>query len=204
MRRFVSDVAFSPSVKAVQERMGSRAAYAQMELKTGWSDRITPRAAAFIAERDMFFLATVNADGQPYVQRRGGPAGFLKVIDEKTLAFADYSGNHQYISVGNLADNPKACIYLMNFVDGTRIKIWGRAEVVEADDPLRAQVHDAEDRAPVERLIRFHVEAWDANCKKYNNPRFTQDEISATVAPLRQRIAELEAELARLNEGQSE
>lgn len=198
MTKPVSDIAFSPSVKAVQERLGSRKGYARMEERAGWSEEITAPAAAFIADCDLFFLATVNAEGQPYVQRRGGPAGFLKVVDERTLAFADYSGNRQYITVGNLTDNPKACIYMMNFVDGQRIKIWGRAEVVEDDAELHAQVFDSDYSAKLERVIRFHVEAWDANCKQYHTPRFTQEETAPIVQSLRNRIAELEAEIARL------
>ncbi|GJM25405.1 MAG: pyridoxamine 5'-phosphate oxidase [Phycisphaerae bacterium] len=198
MSQPVSDIAFSPSVKSVQEKLGSRKSYARMEQMAGWNGTITSPAAAFIAETDMFFLATVNAENQPYVQRRGGPKGFLKVLNENTLGFADYSGNRQYISVGNLDDNPKACIYMMNFVDGQRIKIWGRAEIVEADDTLRQKLVDPDYGAKVERCVLFHVEAWDANCKKYSTPRFTQEEIQPIVQPLRNRIAALEAEVERL------
>ncbi len=198
MSQPISDIAFSPSVKTVQEQMGSRKSYARMEQLSGWSDTITAPAAAFIAESDMFFLATVNAEGQPYVQRRGGPKGFLKILDEHTLGFADYSGNRQYISVGNLSDNPKVCIYMMNFVDGTRIKIWGKVEIVEGNDDLHSRLVDTEYGARVERYMLIHVEAWDANCKKYNTPRFTQEELQPIIQPLRNKIATLEAEIERL------
>ena len=125
MKRPVSDIAFTPSVKAIQVRMGSRKGYASMEQRGGWNDRVTPELATFIGERDTMFIATTNADGQPYIQHRGGPPGFLKVLDEHTLGFADFSGNRQYVTVGNLDDNPKAFIFLMDFANRRRIKIWG-------------------------------------------------------------------------------
>lgn len=189
----VSDIAFTPSVKAVQERLGSRKGYAAMEQRGGWSNSVTTELAAFIAERDTFFIATVNADGQPYIQHRGGPPGFLKVIDERTLGFADFSGNRQYITIGNLNDNSKAFIFLMDFANRRRIKIWGRAEVVEDDQKLREKLYDPEYGSEPERMFLFHVDAWDVNCPKHIKPRFTEEEIGDTVAVLRARINELEA-----------
>ncbi len=191
----ISDVAFTPTVKAVQERLGSRELYAGMEERGGWNDRVTDDLASFLAERDTFFLGSVNADGQPYVQHRGGPPGFLKVLDEKTLGFADYSGNRQYITMGNLADNPKAFLFLMDFANRKRIKIWGTAEVVEDDPALLERVSDPAYAAKPERAFVFRITAWDLNCPQHIQPRFTEDEITAEVEPLRERIAALEAEV---------
>ncbi|MCZ6698267.1 MAG: pyridoxamine 5'-phosphate oxidase family protein [Planctomycetota bacterium] len=194
MKRPVSDIAFTPSVKAVQERLGSRRGYSSMEQRGGWSDVVTPELAQFVAERDTMFIATVNAEGQPYIQHRGGPAGFLKVIDEHTLGFADFSGNRQYISVGNLRDNPKAFIFLMDFANRRRIKIWGRAEVVEDDARLRQKLYDPEYGSEPERMFLFHVDAWDVNCPQHIKPRFTEEEVGASMQALHDRIAQLEAD----------
>ena len=147
-----------------------------MEQRGGWKDEITPELAAFVRERDTFFLATVNSAGQPYAQHRGGPPGFLKVLDDHTLGFADYGGNQQYISVGNLADNPKAFIFLMDFVNRRRIKIWGRAEVVEDDADLLSRLTDSDYSGRPERAFVFRVEAWDSNCPQHITPRFTEEE----------------------------
>jgi predicted pyridoxine 5'-phosphate oxidase superfamily flavin-nucleotide-binding protein len=135
-----SDVAFTPSVKAVQERKGSRPAYARIEQRGGWQSRITPDLAQFIAAQTSVFLATANADGQPYIQHRGGPPGFLRVVDEKTIAFADFAGNRQYITQGNLADNPKVHLFLIDYAHRQRVKIWGEARVVEGDSALVTQL----------------------------------------------------------------
>ncbi len=198
MKSPVSDIAFTPSVKAIQERRGSRAGYASMERHgRGWKDTVTPDLAAFIAERDTFFIATVNAAGQPYIQHRGGPPGFLKVIDDRTLGFADFSGNRQYITIGNLNDNPKAFIFLMDFASQQRIKIWGRAEVVENNRLLREKLHDPAYGAEPEHMILFHIDAWDVNCPKHITPRFTQEEIGDSVRALRSQIEGLEARLSR-------
>ncbi|MHA1154022.1 MAG: pyridoxamine 5'-phosphate oxidase family protein, partial [Alphaproteobacteria bacterium] len=132
----VSDLAFTPAVKAWQERLGSRAGYARMAEKKDWSDSVTPELAAYLAERDSFYLATASAEGRPYIQHRGGPAGFLKAIDHKHLAFADFGGNRQYISAGNLSENDRASIFLMDYAGRRRIKLWGRARVVEDDAEL--------------------------------------------------------------------
>lgn len=195
MKPPVSDIAFCPSVKAVQKRLGSRDGYASMEQRGGWSDRVTPELEAFIAERDTLFIATVNEAGQPYIQHRGGPPGFLKVIDDRTLGFADFSGNRQYITVGNLADNPKAFIFLMDFARRRRIKIWGRAEVVENDAVLLSKLHDPAYGSEPERMFLFHIDAWDVNCPQHIKPRFTEEEIEDSIAALRARIAELEAQV---------
>jgi hypothetical protein len=199
MKTPTSDVAFTPAVKAVQERMGSRRGYAAMESRGGWAGTITADLAAFIAERDSFYLGTASAAGQPYIQHRGGPPGFLRVLDEKTLAFADYRGNRQYISVGNLSENDRVFLFLMDYPNRRRIKIWGRAEVVENDAPLLALLADPESAPEVERAFVIHVEAWDANCPQHITPRFGADQVEATVQPLRHRIAELEAEVAALS-----
>ena len=194
MKQPISDIAFTPSVKAVQERMGSRKQYSRMEERGGWQSVVTQDLIEFIKERDFFYLATASADGRPYIQHRGGPKGFLKVLDEHTLAFADFTGNRQYISVGNLAENDKAFIFLMDYANQTRIKIWGTAEVIEHDPDLLKKLTDPAYKGRPERVIRFTVEAWDVNCRQHIHPRFSEDEIKPTIAALRQRIAELEAE----------
>ncbi len=190
----LSDIAFTPSVKAAQGRLGSRTMYSGMEQRGGWQDRVTPELADFIAERDTFYLATASADGRPYIQHRGGPKGFLKVLDDRTLAFADFTGNRQYITVGNLAENNKAFIFLMDYANRTRIKIWGTAEVVENAPELMQRLTDPSYRGRPERVIRFHVEAWDPNCRQHITPRLDEVEVQQIVQPLRDRIAELEAE----------
>ena len=205
MSKIVSDIAFSPAVKAVQEGKGSRRGYARMEEKGGWKGTVDDELAAFLARRDSFYLATVSAAVQPYVQHRGGPPGFLKIIDDKTLAFADYTGNRQYITVGNLSENDKAQIFLMDYANQRRVKIWGRARVVEGDADLMARLTkagaDAAD-APAggspELAIVFDVHAWDINCPQHITPRFTEAQVGGVIDPLKQRIAELETELEDL------
>ena len=198
MTGYTSDIAFTPVVKAFQERLGSRRGYARMEMKGGWQDRVTPDLAAFLGHRDSFYMATASADGRPYIQHRGGPAGFLKVLDDKTLAFADFSGNRQYITAGNLDENDKAYIFLMDYPNRRRIKIWGRARLVEDDPALLEGLLEPGYKGKPERAILFTVEAWDVNCPQHITPRHTDDEILALVAPLKSRIAELEAEVASL------
>jgi hypothetical protein len=192
MTRPTTDVAFSPSVKAMQQRLGSRAAYARLEAKGGWQSAITPELAAFVAARDSFYLATASAQGQPYIQHRGGPKGFLQVLDERTLAFADYAGNRQYITAGNLAENPQAFVFLMDYATRTRIKLWGTARAAEDDPALLARLAPSGGKPRVERAVVFAIAAWDANCPQHI-PR-KHDE--AEVAGLRARIAALEAENA--------
>ncbi len=201
MRQHVSDIAFTPAVKAAQEHRGSRAAYARMEQKGGWRDRVTPDLAQFLAERDSFYLATATADGQPYIQHRGGPQGFLAVLDERTLAFADFGGNRQYITAGNLSENDKAYLFLMDYANRRRIKIWGRARIVENDPDLLTRLSDPAYKARPERAILFHIEAWDVNCPQHITRRFTEAQVSEIVAPLQGRIAGLEAEIAALRRG---
>ncbi len=193
MKRLISDVAFTPSVKAMQERMGSRKQYERMEDRGGWADTITPELADFIAKRDSFYLSTATANGQPYIQHRGGPKGFLKVLDDHTLAFADFAGNRQYITAGNLAENNKAFIFLMGYANRQRIKVWGTAEVVEDDPKLLNELNDPNYKGKPERVIRFHVEAWDVNCPQHIKPRFDEEEVSGMLQKLNARIAELEA-----------
>jgi len=191
-----SDVAFTPTVKGIQQRLGSRGSYERMERGGGWQTTVTPELAGFIAERDSFYLGSASADGQPYIQHRGGPAGFLKVLDKRTLAFADFSGNRQYISMGNLSENDKVFLFLMDYPNRRRIKIWGRGEVVENDAELLEKLVDADYKARPERVFLFHVEAWDANCPQHIQPRFTQEQLEPLVHQLQDRIIELEAKLA--------
>ena len=198
MTGYASDVAFSPAVKAWQEKMGSRAGYARMEQKGGWKDGVTPELAAFLAERDSFYLATASAEGQPYIQHRGGPKGFLRVLDEHTLAFADFAGNRQYISAGNLSENDRAQIFLMDYANRQRIKIWGRARVVEDDPELLGKLADPSYEGRPERAIVFEVAAWDVNCPQHITRRYTEAELATAVGKLTARIAELDAEVTRL------
>jgi len=192
----VSDIAFTPAVKAAQEQRGSRASYAKMENGRGWRDRITPDLEAFIAERDSFYLGTASADGQPYIQHRGGPKGFLKVLDDQTLAMADFAGNAQYISIGNTSENPKATLFLMDYPNRQRIKVWGEVEFREDDDELLGKLVDPDYKARPQRVMIFHVKAWDINCPQHITPRYTQEEIQPTIDELKARIAELESQTA--------
>ena len=195
---YSSDIAFTPAVKAVQTQKGSREGYARMEEKGGWRTAISEDLVAFIVERDSFYMATASADGQPSVQHRGGPKGFLRVLDEQTLAFADFTGNRQYISVGNLSENDRVALFLIDYANRRRIKIWGRARVVEDDAALLGQLADPAYEAKVEAAMVITVEAWDVNCSKHITQRYTDDQIAGLVGPLQDRIAELEAELAAL------
>jgi predicted pyridoxine 5'-phosphate oxidase superfamily flavin-nucleotide-binding protein len=197
-RKYTSDIAFTPAVKAMQEQLGSRKGYARMEASGGWKDRVTPDLADFVAARDSFYLATANADGQPYIQHRGGKPGFLKVIDERTLGFADYSGNRQYITAGTLTENDKAFIFLMDYPNRRRIKLWGRARTAPAVGEIRAKVADPDEPVAIERVILFEIEAWDVNSPKFIEPRFTEAELAPALKPVNDRIAALEAENERL------
>ncbi len=196
MTRPISDIAFTPAVKAAQERNGSRAGYARMAERGDWADTVSEDLAAFLETRDSFYLGTATADGQPYIQHRGGPKGFLKVIDERTLAFADFAGNRQFLSTGNLSENDKAYIFLMDYPNRRRIKIWGRARVVENDPALIERLADPDYEGKLQRAVVFDVAAWDVNCPQHITRRFDEDEVAALLAPLRSRIAELEAEVA--------
>jgi len=179
-KRAPIDIAFTPAVKAIQERKGSRGSYARLQERGGFGEKITPDLAAFVAERDSFYLGTSSADGQPYIQHRGGPKGFLKILDDKTLAFADFGGNKQYISMGNLSENDRACLFLMDYPNRRRIKLWGQAEVVEEDADLLEKLVDPEYSARPERVFLFHVEAWDVNCPQHIKPRYTVEEFDAS------------------------
>ena len=197
---YSSDIAFTPSVKAVQARKGSRGAYQRMEEGGSWQSRITPDLAAFIAVQTSIFLATANAAGQPYIQHRGGPPGFLHVLDEATLGFADFSGNRQYITQGNLAENPQAHLFLIDYTHQQRVKIWGEARVVE-DPELTARLMPHGYKARVEQAILFTVSAWNANCPQHIPQRFEAADVAAALAERDRRIEMLEAELTRLREG---
>jgi len=196
---FTSDVAFTPTIKAIQARKGSREAYSRVEERGGWQDVITPDLAAFIAAQTSIFLATANGEGQPYIQHRGGPAGFLKVLDEKTIGFADFSGNRQFISQGNLADNAQAFLFLIDYAHRQRIKIWGRARVVEGDAELTASLMPQGYKARPEQVILFTVSTWDANCPQHIPQRFEAADVAAALAERDKRIAALEQEIAHLS-----
>jgi predicted pyridoxine 5'-phosphate oxidase superfamily flavin-nucleotide-binding protein len=198
MFEFASDIAFTPSVKAVQTREGSRNGYARMERNGGWQTKITPDLVGFLRNLDMFYLGTSNQLGQPYIQYRGGAPGFLKVLDDETLAFADFKGNRQYISLGNLSENPKAFIFLMDYANSRRVKVWGTATVVEDDSALNERLQDAPYPGTVERAIVFHVNAWDVNCPQHIHQRFSTAQIAPTLEQLHSRISELELELVSL------
>ena len=195
-----SDVAFTASVKALQERRGSRKAYRRMEERGGWETRVTPELAAFLAERDSAYLATANSAGQPYVQHRGGPKGFIRVLDDNTLGFADFVGNRQYITTGNLAENDRAFLFLMDYAHRQRIKIWGRARVVENDAELLAKLMPEGYDARPQQAILFTIEAWDVNCPQHIPQKFDAADVAAAVAKLERRVSELEAENARQRE----
>ena len=196
--KHASGIAFTPAVKEAQRRRGSRNAYEKMGRSGGWNENIDETLAEFIARRDSLYLGTASADGRPYIQHRGGPKGFVKVLDSKTLAFADYAGNRQYISVGNLSENDKAFLFLIDYPGRTRVKIWGRARFVEDDPELLARLIDPDYKARPERALVFHVEAWDVNCRQHIQERYTPEELENVLAPLRGRIAILEAENAAL------
>jgi len=195
-----SDIAFTDTVKQLQTRNGSREAYAGMEARGGWSDRITPQLAEFISRQNSFYLATVNAEGQPYIQHRGGPRGFLKPIDEHTLAMADFRGNRQFISQGNLLESGKAFIFLMDYANRRRIKIWGEARMIEGDEALLQAVMPQGYTAVPERVLLFRVSAWDPNCPQHIPRKIDADEIDALLAERDREIAGLKAEIERLRQ----
>lgn len=198
MREHPSDVAFTPTVKAIQSRKGSRADYARMEQGRGWRTVVTPDLAEFLAKLDMFYLGTANAEGQPYIQYRGGPLGFLKVLDEHTLGFADFGGNRQYITLGNLAENSRAFLFLMDYANSRRVKVWGTARIVDNDADLLQRLTDPAYPGRVERAILFSIDAWDINCPQHIHQRFAQRQIAPVIEQLQQRIAELESEVEHL------
>lgn len=189
-----SDIVFSPGVKAAQQARGSRAGNAAR----GFRSILTEDLRAFIAGIDTAYLATASAAGQPYAQHRGGPKGFLRVLDDRTIGFADYAGNRQYVTLGNLEENPRAFLFLMDYAQRRRVKLWGRARVVEDDPALLARLMPEGYRARPERAILFAVEAWDANCPQHIPPKLDAADVEAVVGQLQARIAALEAENAAL------
>lgn len=188
---------FTPAAQRAQAERGSAKAY-EGRLAEGFPDKITPELAKFIAELDTVFLGTATADGAPYIQHRGGPKGFIKVIDEKTVGFADYRGNRQYITLANLSENDRAFLFLIDPARGQRIKLWGRARVVENDAALVEKLFDAGYKARPERAILFTIEAWDVNCSQHIVARFTEAELEDALRTVRARIVALEEENARL------
>jgi len=196
--RYSSDVAFTPAVKAVQERKGSRANYARQEEAGSWNTQITSDLKIFIEAQTSVFLATANDQGQPYIQHRGGPPGFLRVLDAATLGFVDFVGNRQYITLGNLAENPKAHLFLIDYAHRKRVKIWGEARVVENDPALTTGLMPSGYRARPSQVILFDVLAWDANCPQHIPQRLEAADVAKALAERDQRIAELEAQVALL------
>jgi predicted pyridoxine 5'-phosphate oxidase superfamily flavin-nucleotide-binding protein len=202
---YSSDVAFTPAVKAIQTRKGSREAYAHVEEQGGWRTEIDEKLAGFLANTNSFFMATATADGQPYIQHRGGPRGFVKILDKNTIAFADYAGNQQYLTQGNLTENPKAHIFIVDYAHRRRVKIWGEARVVEDDPALTQALMPKGYRARPEQVIVFKIAAWDTNCPQHIPQKFDAADVAAAMAEASakveardKRIAELEAELTKL------
>ncbi len=192
-----SDIVFTPGVKALQQARGSRHAYARMEQGRGWQTAITDEIRGFIEAQTTLFMATANLDGQPYMQHRGGPPGFLHVLDEHTIAFADFTGNRQFVSTGNLADNPKAQLFLMDYAHRQRLKIWGEARV-ESDPALVEKLMPVGYKARAEQAIVFTVKAWDANCPQHIPQLVPVDEVVPAIVERDARIRELEQEVAQL------
>jgi uncharacterized protein len=198
--RYASDVAFTPAVKTIQARKRSRDTYAHVEQNGGWRTEIDDNLAGFLTNANSFYLATASADGQPYIQHRGGPKGFIKVLDKNTIAFADYAGNRQYLTQGNLSENPKAHIFVMDYAHRRRVKIWGEARVVDDDPALLQSLMPKGYRAKPEQVVIFKIKAWDTNCPQHIPQKFDAADVAAALAQRDAHIASLEAELARLKE----
>jgi len=198
MDHFSSDIAFTPAVKDVQSRRGSRRIYEKVEARGGFQTEITKDLAAFLSAVDTAYLATASANGQPYAQHRGGPLGFIRVSDEHSGGFADVAGNRQYISTGNLAENSKAFLFLMDYANRRRIKLWGRARTVEDDAALLARLMPDVYAARPEQAILFEVDAWDVNCPQHIPQKFDAADVGAAISRLEERIAALQAENSRL------
>jgi len=192
-----SSIVFTPAAQKAQAERGAAASYAR-RVEEGFPDTVTPELAKFIAEQDMAFLGTASGAGAPYIQHRGGPKGFIKVIDEKTLGFADYRGNRQYITLANLSENDRAYLFLLDPARRQRIKIWGRARVIEDDAALVAKLFDEGYKAKPERAILFTIEAWDVNCSQHIVTRYSEAQLEEAFADVRRHVATLEAENARL------
>jgi predicted pyridoxine 5'-phosphate oxidase superfamily flavin-nucleotide-binding protein len=193
-----AELAFTDTVKSVQEKLRSRAGYARREAgSVDVNDRLGPNEVGFISERDSFYIATISETGWPYIQHRGGPKGFLRVLDEQTIGFADFSGNRQYVSVGNLMTNDRVSLFLIDYPSRQRLKLLGRASLISHDKPeLLAALDNPNYNARVERGMIITIEAFDWNCPQHITPRFTSEEVTEAVLPLRARIAELEAIVA--------
>jgi hypothetical protein len=200
-KTYASDVAFTETVKAIQARKGSRTAYARMESGGSWEQSITAELKNEIESQTSVFLATANAQGQPYIQHRGGPAGFLQVLDEHTIGFVDFAGNRQYITQGNLAENPKAQLFLIDYANRRRIKVWGAARVVEGDDALLRRLMPEGYRARPEQVVLFTVSAWDVNCPQHIPQRIEAADVRAAIESRDLQIAALQAEVERLRGG---
>lgn len=198
-----SDVAFSAAVKAVQDAKGSRETYARMQASHPWQTTVTPDLAQFISEQNSFFLGTASAAGQPYIQHRGGPAGFLKVLGDQQLGFADLAGNRQYITLGNLSENPRAFLFLIDYENQRRVKLWGTAEVVEDRPDLMASLKVEGGRGRPERAILFNLAAWDVNCPQHIPRRIDVARVAAVLADRDAQIARLQSELDRYRTQQS-
>jgi predicted pyridoxine 5'-phosphate oxidase superfamily flavin-nucleotide-binding protein len=192
-----SELVFTPAARRAQTERGSAKAY-DGRVEEGFPDRITPDLAQFIERLDTAFLATVSEAGAPYIQHRGGPRGFIKIIDDKTLGFADYRGNRQYITISNIEKDDRAFLFLLDAATRSRIKIWGRLRAVEGDKELTDKLFDQGYRAKPERVLLFTVEAWDVNCSQHITERFTKEEVAAAVSQIQQKIVALEAENAQL------
>jgi predicted pyridoxine 5'-phosphate oxidase superfamily flavin-nucleotide-binding protein len=195
---YSSDIAFTPVVKEVQSRKGSRRAYANQEVAGAWATEITRDIKEFIEAQTSVFLGTANAEGQPYIQHRGGPQGFLRVLDPKTLGFVDFAGNRQFITQGNLAESPKAYLFLIDYAHRRRVKIWGTARVVEGDAELTTKLMPSDYKARPEQVILFTVSAWDSNCPQHIPQRLEAADVAAALAARDAQIAALEAEIASL------
>ena len=194
---YSSDVAFTPAVKAIQAVKGSREIY---EERGDWRTEIDENLVAFLADTNSFYLATASGTGQPYIQLRGGPKGFIKVLDKNTIAFADYRGNRQYITLGNLSENSKAYIFVMDYVHRRRVKIWGEARVVADDSALMQSLMPQGYKARPEQVILFRISAWDTNCPQHIPQKFDAADVAAALAERDERIEELEAQLAKLRD----
>jgi uncharacterized protein len=191
---------FPPSARAAQERLGSRALQARRERQGAFSQTVDERLRAFLARIDSFFIATATADGQPYIQHRGGPKGFLKVLSPSTLGFADFSGNRQYITVGRLAENPAVCLFVMDYERRARVKLWGRAAVVEGDPVLLGRVADPAYVARIERAILIEIDVWDVNCRQHIPGKLAAEDVAVEIERLQARIRQLETENALLRQ----
>lgn len=192
---YSSDIAFTDTVKAIQEKKGSRRAYSNMEHNGGWKTEINDDLKRFIEAQISVFLGTANTEGQPYIQHRGGPPGFLKVLDKKTIGFVDFTGNRQFISSGNLADNPKFHLFLIDYANKQRVKIWGEARAVDTDDELVAKFMPQDYKARAEQIILLDVFAWDANCPQHIPQRYEASDVERLLAERDRKIAALETEI---------